>query len=235
MSSDVDICNLALGFLGDSANVDAIDPPEDSVEAEYCAKFYPIARDGLLNMHNWGFATKRTSPAQIAVPPESAGMWQYAYIAPGDCLTITRVFDPTSSDDLVSSIPQPYDGWWNGSTSASTAPSGMGAVVPQPFSVETDANGDKIIYSNVAGAAISYTAQVTDTTKFGPSFVIALATLLSAYLAGPILKGSDGRKAYMEIMRGFNAPGGPLSIATMSDANERRVDMSSTTPWLTGR
>lgn len=234
MASDVDICNLALGYLGDSANVSSINPP-DSVQAEHCARFYPLARDALLNMHNWGFATRRILPASIAVPPEAAGMWAFAYIAPDDSLTITRVYDPTMSDDLVMSIPQPYDGWWPGSTSYPAQSSlTTGDIVPQPFSVETDASGNDIIYTNQAGAAISYTSSISDTTKFSPSFTVALAWLLASYLAGPIIKGTEGIKMAQACLKAF---AGAKSEATMSDANERRVDSINSTiaSWLTGR
>ena len=58
MASEVDICNLALGHLGDNATVSSISPPEGSAQAEHCARFYPIARDALLEMHNWNFAMR---------------------------------------------------------------------------------------------------------------------------------------------------------------------------------
>ena len=59
MASEVDICNLALSHLGDTATIASLDPPEGSAQAEHCARFYPIARDSLLEMHAWGFATSR--------------------------------------------------------------------------------------------------------------------------------------------------------------------------------
>lgn len=234
MASDVDIVNLALGYLGDSANVSSINPP-DSVQAEHAARFYPLARDALLNMHNWGFATKRALPASIAVPPEAAGMWAYAYIAPDDELSITRVYDPAQSDDFVMGIPQPYDGFWPGSSSYPASSSGLtGNITPQPFSVETNANGDGIIYTNQANAAVSYTASISDTTKFGPAFTVALAWLLASYLAGPIIKGTEGIKMAQACLKAF---AGAKAEAVMSDANERRIDSTNATtaPWLTGR
>ena len=236
MAADTDICNLALGFLGDVANVISINPPEPSAQAEYCAKFYPIARDQLLNMHNWGFATRRTLPGSIAVPTE-AGAWQFAYIAPADCLTVTRVYDPTQTSDFVTTIPQPFDQSVISPNVPNMSSTGadIGAIVPQEFVVETDANGNDIIYTNQAGAAISYTAKVTDTTKFSPSFVVALATLLASFLAGPIIKGTDGIKMAQAMMKAFQGPGGALGIATASDANERRINMASTTPWMVNR
>jgi hypothetical protein len=66
VASEVDICNLALGHIGDSATVSSINPPEGSAQAEHCSRFYPIARDSLLEMHNWGFATKRTNLALLS-------------------------------------------------------------------------------------------------------------------------------------------------------------------------
>lgn len=232
MVGEVDICNLALGYLGDSANVSSLNPP-DSVQAEHCQRFYPLARDALLNMHNWGFATKRTSPASIAVPAEASGMWAFAYIAPADALTIQRLYDPSQSSDLTQTIPQPYDTWWPGSSSVPAFnTSGSGVVVPQPFSVETDTHGDQIIYCNVTGAAVAYTAQITDTTKFSPSFTVALAWLLASYLAGPIIKGTEGIKMATACLKAFAAA---KATATESDSNERRIDMSSTTPWMAAR
>ncbi len=50
MPSVVDLCNLALAYLGDDATVASIDPPEGSAQAEHCQRFYPIARDTLLQM-----------------------------------------------------------------------------------------------------------------------------------------------------------------------------------------
>lgn len=234
MVSEVDISNLALGYLGDSANVSSLNPP-DSVQAEHCQRFYPLARDALLNMHHWGFATKRVQPAQIAVPAAAAGMWLYAYISPSDCLTIQRVYDPSASDDFVTGIPQPYDGFWPGSSSYPASSSGMtGVVTAKPFAVETDANGDDIIYSNQANAAIAYTAQITDTTKFSAPFIVAHAWLLASYLAGPIIKGTEGIKMAQACLKAFASA---KVAAAESDANERRVDSinSATAPWMAGR
>lgn len=86
MASVVDICNLALSYLGDDATVSSIDPPEGSAQAEHCARFYPIARDSLLQYPGvaWGFATRTTTLAALSSNPTD---WQYAYTAPTDLLT----------------------------------------------------------------------------------------------------------------------------------------------------
>ena len=59
MADVVSICNLALSYLGDSANMVAINAPEKSTQAELCSRLYPTAVSALLDMHDWSFATKR--------------------------------------------------------------------------------------------------------------------------------------------------------------------------------
>ena len=58
MATEVDICNLALAHLGDDATIASLSPPEGSAQAEKAARFYPIARNTLLEMHTWNFASK---------------------------------------------------------------------------------------------------------------------------------------------------------------------------------
>jgi hypothetical protein len=103
MASDTDISNLALARLGDEATVASIDPPEGSAQAEHCARFFPIARDSLLEMHAWKFATRR---ALLVKRAESSWNWRYAYSAPSDALRILSVLpaDGDSDDDT-----QAYD------------------------------------------------------------------------------------------------------------------------------
>ena len=65
MASVVDICNLALAHLGDDATISSIDPPEGSAQAEHCKRFYTSARDTLLQLHPWNFASKRIALAEL--------------------------------------------------------------------------------------------------------------------------------------------------------------------------
>lgn len=57
------------------------------------------------------------------------------------------------------------------------------------FDIEGDA-----IYTNQEIATLVYTTDVTDTTKYPPDFVQGLGMLLAGYLAGPLIKGSEGMK-----------------------------------------
>lgn len=96
MASEVDICNLALAHIGDKATVSAIAPPDGSIQADHCKRFYPIARDALLEMHAWGFATKRRSLSLLSDPPTS---WEYRYMYPTDCLKPWAVLPYQATDD----------------------------------------------------------------------------------------------------------------------------------------
>lgn len=103
MASEVNICNLALAHLGDNATVASIDPPEGSAQAEHCARFYPVARDSLLELHAWKFATKRTRLASIDTESWS---WGFAYAEPSDALKLLAVLPPSADSDAQT---QPYE------------------------------------------------------------------------------------------------------------------------------
>lgn len=96
MASAVDICNLALSHLGDRATVSSIDPPEGSAQAEHCARFYPIARDALLEMHEWSFAMRRVTLALDGGEPSS---WEYSYALPSGCISVRKIFPAEAQSD----------------------------------------------------------------------------------------------------------------------------------------
>ncbi|MBR0568364.1 hypothetical protein J5J83_19760 [Azoarcus sp. L1K30] len=164
MASEIDISNLALGRLGDDATVASLYPPEGSAQAEHCARFYPVARDTLLEMHGWGFATKR---ATLAAVSGYSGAWAYAYAIPGDCIKVFTVLPVGATDE---------------------------AAEAHDFVRELLPSGQVAVCTNQPVATIKYLARVTDTTKFSPLFVDVLAWLLASYLAGPIIKGDAGMK-----------------------------------------
>lgn len=89
MASVLDICNTALVHLGSDAIVSSINPPDGTVEAGYCKRFYPLARRTLLVSFPWAFARKRAQLALLATNPSAA--WLYAYALPSDLLAIRKV------------------------------------------------------------------------------------------------------------------------------------------------
>jgi hypothetical protein len=89
MASIVDICNLALAHLGNKAQVVSISPVDGSVEADYCARFYAIARDEIIEAGDWTFARTRMVLTLLATNPSAT--WDYAYQLPSDCMVPRRL------------------------------------------------------------------------------------------------------------------------------------------------
>ena len=226
MASEVDICNLALGHLGDNATVASIDPPEGSAQAEHCQRFYPIARDSLLELHNWNFATRRAQLAQVTCPwPE----WQYAYAQPANTINVLAIMPPQANNDYSESA---YSGTGFGTTSWDHRPMAAGMYVPQPFSCETDADGNDVIYTNQENAVLRYTVRVEDPSQFSPLFVQCLSWHLASMLAGPVVKGDVGAA---EAKRCAAMMSAWLGKAMESDSNQRKANVEHIVNWMAGR
>ena len=212
MASQIDICNLALGRIGQQANVSSITPSDGSAAADFCASWYPIARDAMLEMHAWGFSTKRVNLAVL--DGQAPDGWQFAYAFPTDAI---KIWDVKLPADTPGGAFFNTDWWWRGS-SPEFSVLNMVDNQDQQFVVESLADGTIAIYTNVQNAIAIYSCRITDTTKFPPLFVNALAWLLASYLAGPITKDpSVIQSAYSA----FTTEGGK---AMVSDSNGRRLN-----------
>jgi len=99
MASQVQICNISLGKIGDYYISSMIEGTKQQI---YCSIFWDNARDTLLQSYQWNFATERVRLARLADVP----VWQYTYKyqLPNDYLKIWDIsvdgdFDSTSSID----------------------------------------------------------------------------------------------------------------------------------------
>lgn len=184
MASVVQICNMALSHIGSDARVSAISPPDGSVEAGHCATFYDLARTELLEPGNWRFSLTRTTLAELT---NASDTWAYAYALPSDCLRPLRVLRPNGGL-TVFNVDDSYVYNVDDQDSA-------------PFDVE-----GQVLFSNEPDAVLVYVRDITDSTKFTPSFTSALSFNLAGYLAGPIVKGNEGAKLGDAMrQRAFNA------------------------------
>lgn len=201
MASPVDICNMALAYLGDKATVSSIDPPEGSAQAGQCATFFPIALDMALEARRWGFNTVRSTNNPIMQNPQPN--WLYAYAVPDNCLKILKV------------IPAQFAAaWWS--------------ITDDSFRYTREIEeltGQDVILTNVVNAVIVYQIRITDTSRLPAQFIDAVAWLLASKIAGPIVKGDAGRKAAQSAMQAYMQA---VSVAALLDAqqskpNTRRV------------
>ena len=201
MASEVDICNLALARLGDNATVASINPPEGSAQAEHCERFYPVARDALLEKHPWRFAVRRVRLAKLNT---ETGTWAYAYAEPSDVVRLLTVLPASAASDADS----------------------------HDYEAESSRNGTPTLLTDLDNASLRYVARITDTTVFSPLFVDALAWLLASYLAGPVLKGTEGASMTKTCLELFSLL---FSQAAASDSNQRQIRLEHDPAWISGR
>ena len=228
----VDICNLALGYLGDVATVASIDPPDGSAQADHCARFYPMALALMLDAHDWNFATKRSALAVLTTP--YADWWQFAYAVPGDAARILTIIP----SDLYGTTPSPL-------TFVTPYPSApiwayFDRVFPfeleggrwRDFRLEVDAQGRSVLLSNIPDAIARYTSTEVSTAVFPALFTDALAWKLASMLAGPLLKGDAGAA---ESKRCLQASEAMAARAMAKDANQQRSASRPEPAWMRNR
>lgn len=188
MATEVNIANLALAHLGEKAVITSLVPPSGGVHANTMATFYPMARDFVLEDHLWGFATKRVSLSQLGTPPDE---WEYSYAYPNDCLLPSRLYE-----DGVPFLPDdPSD----------------------PFKVEVDSAGTRLIYSNTSPAKLIYGSKVTNTVRFTTKAVTAISFYLAYLASGTIRRGDKRIKA--EMLQAYTVA---IGSAQAHDANSDR-------------
>ena len=222
MATEIDICNLALAHLGDDATIASISPPEGSTQAEQAARFYPLARNSLLESHTWNFASKS---ATLSTTPNNLEQWEYAYVAPADMMTPLAIISPTAHNDYATRMSS---GDTPGGITSNYSPTIVaGHYTPQQFTLE-----GIYIYTNQENALLRYQALITDSTKFSPLFVITLSWHLASMMAGPIIKGDQGRaeaKRCTEMMFRY------LISARQQDNLSRDISVEHIVPWTSGR
>lgn len=216
MASIVDICNTALAHLGSDAVISAIDPPDGSTEAGYCKRFYPIARRRLIESFAWPFATKRVLLAEVT---NDSDVWAYAYAVPADCLRPIRILTAGHLRSILEELTNHSDG----------------AIRTTLYDEEASApyqrEGD-VLYTHEAEAVLLYLRDVTDPTKFSPSFELTMGYELASLLAGPIIRGADGAKTAQNFRQLARASAGEaMELA----ANASREEQPTTAAHLAAR
>lgn len=162
-ATDVDICNLALGIIGDSW---VQSRTERSREAAACDVFYDQALGETLEAFDWPFArsyAQGVSPAGIDIVPG----YSYAYVVPSGALVVRGI-----ARSMKSEVSPEF------TLSSVEAPGG------DPL---------QIIHTDKAGGIIVYTRRETHVPAFPPLFVAAVAAKLAHYIAMPLTKSKEKR------------------------------------------
>jgi hypothetical protein len=206
VASIADICNMALSHIGSEAVITSIAPTDGTMEAGKCAIFYPIARAEILQKAPWTWCKTRVELAQVTNP---SSVWAYAYGLPSDCLSPLRVLQVSTYADLT---VYPF---------APVITSDEMQLFTERGSAEFEVEGGTLL-THEPDAVLLYVRDITDTTKFSPACTVALSYLLASYLAGPILKGTEGVNASAALRRvvfGADGNSGLIGEAERQDAN----------------
>lgn len=94
MSSEVEICNMALAGIGIGQEISSRD--EGSQEASKCDLFFDSCRDRVLRDFDWSFARRYTTLGLVAEDPNTD--WVYSYRYPSDCLEVRGIVGATRKD-----------------------------------------------------------------------------------------------------------------------------------------
>jgi hypothetical protein len=202
MTSQVEICNLALGNIraGSINNLD-----EKSVQAQQCKLRYPILLNQLLRDGPFQFA-HGVKPLALLDSTELF-RWAYAYQYPADCLKVNRLMLNWESINNITSVSQAALGDMRQSIERQQV----------PYEI-LNVDGNQVIGSNNADLYIDYQVDVTDPNLFDSLFVQTFSWLLSAELAIPLIGAETGRQLRSDSMTVYQ---GMYNTALASTMNEQ--------------
>ncbi|WP_337565674.1 hypothetical protein [Acidaminococcus fermentans] len=173
--NEVDICNLALNFLGKGI-IKSLS--ENTELARTCKLHYDRYRRILLKDYSWEFAERTMKLETVEDFGDNVKGWNYVYCYPDDCLQVLKIYD---GDDHRKDDKR------------------------EKFFVQTvDYRlGTKVICCNLENAYMDYVSNEEDCNYFSEEFVEALAHYL-AYGMAQALTGSES-KAQTELQYMQNA------------------------------
>jgi len=171
MSTDIQICNLALARLLTDGFITSLSDTTSSVakQSALCALLYPMVRDAILQSYRWNFAERRATLTVYGTQdgtPASPTNWGFSYLCPTDCI-----------------MPREIVGYRNPT---------MDQTIPFEFGTEVVTSvSTQMIYTDMEDAELAYTAQITETGVYPPMVVSAIAWALAIELNGPLSKKQD--------------------------------------------
>lgn len=168
MQSPVDIFNLALSKLAQDVTIASF--TERSKEARVAARLWEPMRDLVLAERQWPWAMKAEA---LALEPEAPiPGWRYRYARPADCITAVAV-----TDEMGVRAGRQWHRWCD-------------ERFRQQYGIEfQQADGEQgtSILCDREQVFLIYVARVTNSERYPPMFVEALACKLAEEAAPPII------------------------------------------------
>lgn len=209
MSSNIEICNIALSRVG-AALIQSLSDKSKSANA--CNTFLSLARDTTLRYHDWAFARKRVNLAQL---DEEYSGFDFVYQYPSDCLCARKI---TGADGSTTSVVWNTDTQRYNYTGKVKYEIGLSSVSNTP-----------IILTNQELAELVYTARVTNFNIYDSMFAEALAWKLAADLAMPLVGKPEMQQAFYQNFLYA------ITQARVSNANEEEIVIDDSSSLLKSR
>lgn len=158
-ASEVDICNMALTYVG-AQTITSLDDEQE--RARLCKLHYPRVRDTVLGDREWTFAVKRFTLSPDVTPP--LFNWGNRFLIPSEVLRVLSAERESiiSSDTLTSNLVEHEQINW----------------VREGQYILAD---EDVVY-------VRALVRIESTAEFTEGFVHALAARLAADLAMPIVR-----------------------------------------------
>ncbi len=172
MTSQVQICNLALGKLAQDITITSL--TERSKEARAFSRLWEPMRDLVLADRLWPWAIQVQRLAVAAEAPIPG--WQIRYARPSDCITAVAI-----TDDAGLRAGRRMSLWCEPNYSRQ-----HGVPFEQVYGDQ-----DTSLMCDLPEAWLVYVCRVTNTDRYPPHFVEALACKLAEESA-PVVIGGNG-------------------------------------------
>ena len=199
-SSEVAICNIALGWLGGDLIISLDD---GTVEAKLCKANYVPLRDAVLEEREWTFAIERIEPATLAGAPLYG--FDRAFQIPAKVIRVLQV-TRAGEDVQGGSVSN------TGIRSSSRGGTGIG----RETRIEWLREGGTIVARDAERIFARVLVRIIDTNKFSPAFDQALAARLAMDFAIPI---AHSEKLQTSMARMY---GEKIALAAASDGLQGR-------------
>ena len=219
MSSEVEICNLALTNIG-AATIQSLTPTTETEESRKCNLYYAQTRDAVLADHPWGFATKLG--VSLSLLTEETKGWTYTYSYPTDCLRALEVTDDSGSQNQYTGS-YIKNGLWYTREGELIAPR-----IDFEKCLSAD-NSSNLLVTNQGTARLNYIARVTNTNLFSSQFVEMLSFKLAGKLAIPLKKDGQMKDQMNQEYALLHEK------AATSDAEEAHINQSDVSSFQAAR
>lgn len=168
MYTQTEVCNMALGLIGEGHMIDDID--EHSVTAEACKRYFNLCLDSCNGAYNWSFARRDEVIDDTYLLSDVVALpYRYAYKVPEDVFKILRLGDVTDSSETET----------------------LGYRGTIQFSFRNYDNQKILVTDKEAPFTIQYQCRITDVGICDALFIEALSYLLAHKLCSCIIRDAS--------------------------------------------